>query len=382
MRRNFHDTADLEREEDERLSEYAVKSSKSLGRKVAEDKHPYRTMFQRDRDRIIYSAAFRRLEEKTQVYYDLNSNDFRTRLTHTLEVAQTARIVSNVLGLNSDLAEAIACAHDIGHPPFGHQGEELLNRLVCEHAECRDKSCIGFEHNLQSLRIVDFIEDKYPDFCGLNLTFEVLRGIAKYNEHYPGEEAKYDDVFSLPKSFEALIVDKCDRISYLAHDLEDALVAGYLKIELIKNQPLVELVMQSTGFDYDKLPVCKQTYLLVRDFKNYIVTEFINECADRLECWDAKTANSHQFIDYPEKLNPLIDGFYEFLYTYFYEVKAFKDIVHENTRAIDDLFHYFLKNPQMLPPDKHNLSTTRRVCDHIASHTDRSILLLHKTQLS
>ena len=126
MRNSFYNTSDLERLEDEKLAEYAVKSSKSLSRKTPEGKHPYRTAFQRDRDRIIYSAAFRRLEEKTQVYYDLNSNDFRTRLTHTLEVAQTARVVSNVLGLNSDLAEAIALAHDIGHPPFGHQGETFL----------------------------------------------------------------------------------------------------------------------------------------------------------------------------------------------------------------------------------------------------------------
>ncbi len=381
MRKNFYDTSDLERLEDEKLAEYAVKSSKSLGRKIAEEKHPYRTAFQRDRDRIIYSAAFRRLEEKTQVYYDLNSNDFRTRLTHTLEVAQTARIASGALGLNSDLAEAIACAHDIGHPPFGHQGEELLNRLVCEHVECHENICVGYEHNLQSLRIVDFIEDKYPEFPGLNLTFEVLRGIAKYNNHYPGEYTKYDDVFSLPKSFEALVVDKCDRISYLAHDLEDALMAGYLDINRIKDQPLVKLVMKSTGVEYCKLPNAKQIHLLVRDFKNFIVTEFIHECAIQLENWDSKTANSHEFINYPNKLIPLIDGFYDFLYTYFYEEKAFKEIVRENTKAIDDLFRYYIKNPQMLPPDNYNLSIVRRVSDYIASHTDRSILVLHKTQL-
>ena len=374
-------TSDLEVQEQTILAEYATKSFQSLGRKISEDKHPYRTEFQRDRDRIIYCAAFRRLEEKTQVFYDLNTNYFRTRLTHTLEVAQTARVVCVALGLNADLAEAIACAHDIGHPPFGHQGEELLNKLVCETDDCSDPACVGFEHNLQSLRIVDFIEDKYPAFAGLNLTFEVLRGIAKHKEHFPGECAKYDDVFAVPKSLEAIVVDKSDRISYLAHDLEDALFAGYIGMKLVKKQPLMQLVMQTTGVEYCKLTQDKCIYMLVRDFKNFVVSAFVKECAKRLASWD-NSKEAHEFIDYPDEIGALLEEFYSFLYTYFYEEQAFKQIVRENAKVLKEVFNYYMKNPQMLPPDKHNLSKTRRVCDFIALHTDRTILAKHKSLMS
>ncbi len=369
---------ELEELEEQTLAAYATKVKNTRGRKIAAKKHPYRTEFQRDRDRIIYNSAFRRLEEKTQVFYDLHANYFRTRLTHTIGVAQTARVTAIALKLNPDLAEAIALAHDIGHPPFGHLGEELLKKLVLENADSDEK--VGFEHNLQGLRIVDFLEERYPDFFGLNLTFEVRRGIAKYELYYAGEEEKFRELFAVPKTLEAVLVDICDRISYLAHDLEDGLIAGFITHKLIAHQPLIQIVVEKTGFDYASLPQELGFYLLCRDFKNYLVSEFLRESAKRLESWKPDSAREPQYyLAFPETLDKQVDEFYEFLYDHFYMEPAFKDVIRENSKVMKELFYYYLDNPQMLNSDKHSRPLVRRVCDYLASLTDRSIIQLHKT---
>jgi dGTPase len=210
---------DWEQIEAQTLAPYAMQSCDSLGRRFPEPPHPMRTVFQRDRDRIIHSAAFRRLEYKTQVFVNHEGDYYRTRLTHTLETAQITRTVARILGLNLDLAEAVALAHDLGHPPFGHAGEKMLNDLMRVHG--------GFDHNAQSLRTVDWIEVRYPHFRGLNLTLEVREGIIKHSA-FKGRAAAQEFDPALYPCLEAQIVDFADEIAYLAHDIDDGAKAQML----------------------------------------------------------------------------------------------------------------------------------------------------------
>src|SRR3989338_5158463 len=201
--------------EAKRLALYAMHSKDSRGRRYKETEHPFRTAFQRDRDRIIHCNAFRRLEYKTQVFVYHEGDHYRTRLTHTIEVAQISRTIARALGLNEDLSEAIALAHDLGHPPFGHSGETVLNELMKDHG--------GFEHNAHSLRIVEELEKRYPGFNGLNLTWEVREGIVKHNSEH--DRPSLSDEYEKDKQpcLEAQIVDIADEIAYNNHDLDDGL---------------------------------------------------------------------------------------------------------------------------------------------------------------
>ncbi len=200
------------------LASYAMLSRDSRGRRIAEPDHPMRTCFQRDRDRVIHSAAFRRLEYKTQVFVNHEGDYYRTRLTHTMEAAQITRTIARALGLNEELAEAVALAHDLGHTPFGHAGEKVLNELMRPHG--------GFDHNAQSLRTVDWIENRYPNFRGLNLSFEVREGIIKHSHFQDRPAAQEFDPSTYP-CLEAQIVDLADEIAYLGHDVDDGLKARH-----------------------------------------------------------------------------------------------------------------------------------------------------------
>src|ERR1700719_1792448 len=219
MRIMLRTREELESIEARTLAPYAMASRASRGRRVPEPEHPIRTVFQRDRDRIIHSAAFRRLEYKTQVFVNHEGDYYRTRLTHTLEAAQIARTIAHALGLNEELAEAVALAHDLGHTPFGHAGERSLNELMAPYG--------GFDHNAQSLRTVDWIEIRYPNFRGLNLSFEVREGIVKHSHFQEREAAREFDPQQYP-CLEAQIVDLADEIAYLAHDVDDGLKAQML----------------------------------------------------------------------------------------------------------------------------------------------------------
>src|SRR4030042_182930 len=210
---------DFEKRE-ELLALYAQKSKRSKGRHYKESEHSYRSCYQRDRDRIIYSTAFRRLEYKTQVFVNHEGDYYRTRLTHTLEVAQIARTIAAALRLNADLVEAIALAHDLGHTPFGHAGEEALNELMSE--------CGGFNHNLQGLRVVDILEERYIDFPGLNLTWEVREGIAKHSSAFDKAVAPEELAPDEMPTLESQIVDIADEIAYDNHDLDDGLTSVLL----------------------------------------------------------------------------------------------------------------------------------------------------------
>src|SRR5229473_3560855 len=220
---------DLEELEARTLAPYAMLARVSRGRSTAEPPHPMRTCFQRDRDRIIHSAAFRRLEYKTQVFVNHEGDYYRTRLTHTLEAAQIARTVARALGLNEELTEAVALAHDLGHTPFGHAGEKVLNELMTPYG--------GFDHNAQSLRTVDWIEIRYPNFRGLNLSFEVREGIVKHSHFQDRPAAQEFDASTYP-CLEAQIVDLADEIAYLAHDVDDGLKAQMLTVDELNESAL------------------------------------------------------------------------------------------------------------------------------------------------
>src|SRR5271166_1006417 len=220
---------ELEEIEARSLAPYAMLSRDSRGRRIVEPDHPMRTCFQRDRDRIIHSAAFRRLEYKTQVFVNHEGDYYRTRLTHTMEAAQITRTIARALGLNEELAEAVALAHDLGHTPFGHAGEKVLNDLMRPHG--------GFDHNAQSLRTIDWIEIRYPNFRGLNLTFEVREGIIKHSHFQDRPAAQEFDPSTYP-CLEAQIVDLADEIAYLAHDVDDGLKAQMLTVEELNQSAL------------------------------------------------------------------------------------------------------------------------------------------------
>src|SRR5512134_1947422 len=211
---------DFKRRERAALAPYAMPSADSRGRRFPEDEHAFRTVFQRDRDRIIHCSAFRRLEYKTQVFVNHEGDYYRTRLTHTMEAAQITRTIARVLRLNADLAEAVALAHDLGHTPFGHAGERVLNELMQPYG--------GFEHNAQSLRIVDELEERYPTFRGLNLTWEVREGIVKHSPPYDKPLAADFEPQKAP-SLEAQIVDYSDEIAYNSHDIDDGLKSAMLE---------------------------------------------------------------------------------------------------------------------------------------------------------
>ena len=223
--------------EAERLAPYAQKARDTRGRKYPEPESPYRTPFQKDRDRILHTTAFRRLEYKTQVFPNWAGDYYRTRLTHTLEVVQVARSIARALGLNEDLTEAIALSHDLGHPPFGHTGEKVLNELMRDHG--------GFEHNAQALRILTQLEVRYPSFKGLNLTHEVLEGIATHEAAYtPGFKPEYEGKGTL----EAQVVDLSDAIAYAAHDLDDGLRSGLLRPQELTEVPFLAELAREAGY--------------------------------------------------------------------------------------------------------------------------------------
>jgi len=252
----------LEEIEERNLAPYAIESSQSIGRTLhGNEQDDYRVCFQRDRDRVLYSKAFKDLQYKTQVFLISEGDFYRTRLTHTLEVAQHARTLARALRLNEDLCEAISYAHDLGHTPFGHAGEETLNEIMKDDG--------GFEHNLQSLRVVDILEKRYQDYDGLNLCYETREGIARHETIHDSPEI-LDEFKQFPMpSLEAQVVNIADPLAYCAHDIEDALNAGYLSMQEIKHSGnhLIDRVLSECRERYrgfEDLDTIKQARLLVR----------------------------------------------------------------------------------------------------------------------
>jgi dGTPase len=358
--------------EDKILAPYAMRSSLSRGRKYREKEHPYRSCYQRDRDRIIHSAAFRRLEYKTQVFVIHEGDYYRTRLTHTLEVSQIARTIASALRLNIDLVEAIALAHDLGHTPFGHSGEEVLNELMHRYG--------GFNHNLQGLRVVDILEERYPDFPGLNLTWEVREGILKHSSIF--DKAGYLEELSPNESptLEAQIVDLADEIAYDNHDLDDGLTAGLIKEEDLRKIKIWRMVDKKIKSQYNRLTPEERKYLIIRQLIDMQVTDLIKNTLKNIKVMgitnyhDVKK-NKKRIADFSKEILELRSPLRKFLMDNLYHNYRVIRMSNKAKYFIRELFKCYTGNPGVLPihiqKNIKKYGLYRVVCDYIAGMTDR-----------
>jgi len=363
----------------EELTCYAVTEALSRGRMSPEKPHPYRSDFDRDRDRIIHCSAFRRLEGKTQVFTPGLDDYYRTRLTHSIEVAQIGRTIAKTLHLNESLTEAICLAHDLGHSPFGHAGEKVLNRLMAEFG--------GFEHNRQALRIVDLLEHPYPDFTGLNLMYETRLGLAKHRTPY---DKSQDNAFAeLRCSLEGQVADIADRIAVNSHDLEDGMRAGLISSEQLKS---VEMFTEAQS-RINAETIDDQTVRSPRDSirrtrtAKAIIDNLVSDCIDTtnktLPCTNVKTvedvygAGKNLIVLSTENDAKLIE-LEKFLLQNFYLHKSVIQTADKIKKWLGRLFERLCQKPQLMPgyfqrlAEKHGLQRT--VCDYIAGMTDRFCL--------
>jgi len=354
------------------LAPYAMKSRESRGRAFPEEEHPYRTAFQRDRDRIVHTTAFRRLEYKTQVFLISEGDHYRTRLTHTLEVAQIGRTLARALGANEDLTEAICLAHDLGHTPFGHSGEETLHELMEGHG--------GFDHNRQSLRIVERLEKVHEEFDGLNLTWEVREGIVKHRTEYDkGEFNGYEP--DRQPTLEGQIVNLADEIAYNSHDLDDGIRAGLIRPGDLQDLALWREVLASLGLEETPREI---GYLLrrqaVRRLIHLEVTDAVETTARRLQ--EHGVASPEEVRALPEpvaRFSPVLEArnreLKDFLMRRVYRHYRVNRMAAKAKRLLTDLFRAYVEDPSQLPePTQARLrseSLHRVVCDYIAGMTDR-----------
>ena len=368
------------------LASYSLKSSNTIGRKYKENPPKRRTEFQRDRERIIHSTAFRRLEYKTQVFVNHEGDMYRTRLTHTIEVAQISRAVARALKINEDLTEAISLSHDLGHTPFGHAGQDILN-------ECM-KSFGGFEHNIQSLRIVDKLENVYPNFSGLNLCFETREGILKKCNKARAE--KIGDIANRilnkeQSSLEAQVTNLCDEIAYNNHDIQDGIRAKKIFLEQLEEVPIFKDQMVITLEQYPKLSKSKIVNETVRRIINLLVTDLIsnsekNILEQNIETpMDVKNCDN-QIVEFSEKIKIESMTLKRFLHKNLYQHPDVKMMTDKAVNVISNLFEAYLNDINLLPKEylKYNLekinnkSKERVISDYIAGMTDRFALEEYK----
>lgn len=357
------------------LASYAVRDQDSRGRKYKEAEHIYRSIYQRDRDRIIHSAAFRRLEYKTQVFVNHEGDYYRTRLTHTLEVAQISKTIASALNLNQELTEAVALAHDLGHTPFGHSGEEILHIIMKDHG--------GFNHNVQSLRVVDLLEERYPEFKGLNLTWETREGIVKHSSSF--DNPKVGEEFN-PKempTLEAQIVDIADEIAYDNHDIDDGLASELLDMKQLRDVPLWKKAEFQINKKFGKLKPLIQKYQIIRYLINSQVTDLINESQEaiklnKIKCLkDVRRAKS-KIISFSKDIQEERLILRDFLLKELYNHYRVARMSNKAKRFIQELFNVYLANPEQLPPEHQEKISKegahRVICDYIAGMTDRYAL--------
>jgi dGTPase len=361
--------------EDNSLAAYAMKSCNSRGRVHKESEHPYRSCYQRDRDRIIHSAAFRRLEYKTQVFVNHEGDYYRTRLTHTLEVAQIARTIASSLRLNVDLTEAIALAHDLGHTPFGHSGEEALNELMVKYG--------GFNHNLQGLRVVDYLEERYPDFPGINLTWEVREGIVKHSSAFDKAVKIKELIPEEMPTLETQVVDVADEIAYDNHDLDDGITSGLIKESDLENLSIWDNINKNIGKKYAKIDQNKRKYLVIRSLIDLQVTDLIQETERninklKIRSYKDVKKSDKKTVSFSKDMLKLRMPLREFLMTKLYHHYRVIRMSNKAKRFIQDLFLLYVEKPEQLPIEAQRKisrdGTRRAVCDYIAGMTDRYAL--------
>ncbi len=362
--------SDIEKHEDGYLSSFAVKASESRGRVYPEKEHNTRTAFQRDRDRIVHSTAFRRLEYKTQVFVNHEGDHYRTRLTHSLEVSQIARTIARGLGLNEDLTEAIALAHDLGHGPFGHAGEWALTRKMQSHG--------GFEHNRQSLRIVEKLEHSYADFPGLNLTFEVREGLKKHDYDVKGGKRVHKGFYSL----EAQLVNIADEIAYDSHDLDDGLRSKLLSLEKVKELSMWKEIEQYINRSYKKksLDRSARNYLSIRLLINRQVMDLLENTEKRIKKFGIQDPeDAVGLVDPVVCFSPEVHKKKEELRKFLRENMYFHPYVvrmcEKAQRYVEQLFDTYVKNPRQLElwvqKKVEEEGKYRAICDFLAGMTDR-----------
>lgn len=366
----------LETNEERNLAPYGLRSKATKGRFYPEGEPEYRTAFQRDRDRILHTTAFRRLEYKTQVFIIHEGDYYRTRLTHTLEVAQIGRTIARTLGANEDLEEAICLAHDLGHSPFGHSGEVALGRLMKDYG--------GFDHNKQSLRIVTELEERYPEFPGLNLTWEVREGIVKHESEYDIADAS-DYNPDLRGHLEAQIANAADELAYTAHDLDDGLRSGMITPKMLEGITLWEILVKSVGWrggDLDDL----SRHRLIRRLIGLEVTDLVTATDQCLRENSVRSVEELQLlrfnvIGFSEDMHRRNRQMKDFLYVNMYRHHRVVRMAVKAERIITDLFNAYQSEPAMLPQHVQGFIESRGleriICDYIAGMTDRFALQEH-----
>jgi dGTPase len=372
----IHTRQRLEALEDQALASYGTRSRDSRGRVYPEDEPNERTVFQRDRDRILHTTAFRRLEYKTQVFVNYEGDYYRTRLTHTLEVAQIGRTLARALGANEDLVEAVCLAHDLGHPPFGHAGEAALARLMADHG--------GFDHNRQSLRIVTELEHRFPEFPGLNLTWEVREGIVKHETEYDiADAAGYDP--EKRGTLEAQLANVADELAYTAHDLDDGLRSAIIfppQLEGLGIWTMVAASLGWTAFEPDELA----RHRFIRRLIGLEVTDMLQATAERIERSGTDTVDGLQRLSYnvaafSEEMQVRNRQLKDFLYRNMYQHHRVVRMQVKADSILEDLFQAYTRNPEILPESLAALpeaeSRYRTVCDYVAGMTDRFALQEH-----
>jgi len=371
------DRGTQERWEKERLAPYAMCSADSRGRRYPEPEHPLRTRYQRDRDRVVHSSSFRRLEYKTQVFVIHEGDNYRTRLTHTLEAAQIGRTVARALGLNEELTECLVLGHDLGHPPFGHSGERVMDELMRGHG--------GFEHNRQTLRILELLEERYPDFPGLNLTWEAREGIIKHQpesdslapaEYAPGEAP----------TLEAQLVDFVDEIAYNNHDVDDGLASGMFGVEQIREVRAFRDAHDAAlaaGLKDERLA----RHQVIRQIIDHFSRDLIQATLRALErarvgsVQDARLAG-RRLVGYTDPVRDEVAELKSFLFHNMYRHYRVVRMGDKAGRIIRDLFQSYSAEPLQLPPryqeriEREGLQ--RVVCDYIAGMTDRFAMDDHR----
>ncbi|MBI3895822.1 MAG: deoxyguanosinetriphosphate triphosphohydrolase [Acidobacteria bacterium] len=368
------------------MQEFALRSERSRGRKFPESPHPFRNDYQRDRDRIVHSRAFRRLEDKTQVFTTRFSDHFRNRLTHTIEVAQISRTLAGAMGLNVDLVEALALAHDIGHPPFGHSGEKRLDQIMRTFEE-------QFDHNLHALRIVESFEQRYAAFPGLNLTFEVREGIIKHSRDYDPRQypelAEY--LLDQKPPLEAQLIDRTDEIAYNTADLDDGFEAKLFDLpSLREGLPLFARYHREVEQRYPQVASKLQFNETLKQIINSLVTDLLENSLAQVE--RAGIASVEQVRAYPQRLiafSPEVEQqkncFREYLNRNLYFHSALLPEKEQGAQIIEELFRFYLDQPEKMPrwyvEQTRKAAKHRVICDYIAGMTDHYAQRLHQTLL-
>ena len=359
---------------EQHLAEYAAKSEGSRGRKYAEAYKDERLPFERDRDRIIHCAAFRRLEYKTQVFVNHEGDYYRTRLTHSLEVAQIARGIARKLKLNEDLVEALALSHDLGHTPFGHTGEHVLDRLMKDHG--------GFEHNQQSLRIVEVLEQRYPDFDGLNLSYETREGIIKHTTSYDGAGMSAVQAYHPEEqpTLEAQIIDLADEIAYNNHDIDDGLKAGYISLDDLASVEIWQRTWKDIGCRFPGISEKRQILQTVSHLIGELIQDLVSTTSETLDKHSIRSLedvrrHDGKLVTFSRDMNDRNRQLKAFLFKKLYRHHKVERMRVKAERFLTLLFENYLENPSLLPEkyqrryEQHGME--RVICDYIASMTDR-----------